>query len=143
VNVVAISKDNKLVLIQQFRYGENALTLEIPGGMIDKDDTPLETAKRELEEETGFTAGNIIPLGFSVPNPAIQANRMHHFLATDCVYTKTEKFDEHESIVTRLVNPSDIKGLIQNGEISHSLVLAAFLRFEYYQSSNSKHNYES
>jgi len=126
VNVIAITKQNEVVLIEQYRHGAEQITLEIPGGMIDENETPETAAKRELLEETGFDAKKIILLGKSQPNPAIQNNKMFHFLAVGCEKIKEAEFNEHESVVTKLVSLSEIENLISGGKITHSLVIAAF-----------------
>jgi ADP-ribose pyrophosphatase len=125
VNVVAITKENEVVLIEQFRHGVEKMILEIPGGMVDEGEDPKHGALRELVEETGFTPGKLILIGKSFPNPAIQNNTIHHFLALDCVKTGEVEFDDHESIATRLVSLSELDELVHNGEITHSLAVTA------------------
>ncbi len=130
VNVIALTEDKQVVLIEQFRHGTEEIILEIPGGMIDAGEEPIIAAARELVEETGFAAREIIPLGKSRPNPAIQNNWIYHFLALDCEKIKDTAFDEHESIFTKLAALAEIEQFVENGEITHSLVLAAFYKFK-------------
>ena len=132
VNVVALTKDYDVVLIEQFRHGIKEVILEIPGGMIDDGEEPETAARRELVEETGYTAKEFVFLGKSRPNPAIQNNWIYHFAALDAEKTREAEFDEHESIVTKLCPVMAIPNLIQSGEITHSLVLAAFQYFSFY-----------
>ena len=126
VNIIPVLETGEVVLIEQYRHGIQDYTLEIPGGIIDKDEKPLEAAKRELIEETGVESGSIFEIGRSRPNPAIQNNWVYHFAAKNCKLTSNTKFDEHESIVTRLVSIDDVPKLIFEERITHSLVLAAF-----------------
>jgi ADP-ribose pyrophosphatase len=133
VNVIALTPENETVLIDQFRHGLEKTIFEIPGGMVDSNESPLEAAKRELAEETGYTSDKWILLGRSHPNPAIQNNEIFHYLAIDCQKTMAVNFDDHESISTMLYSLSDIREMIADGRISHSLVVAAF----YYLSSRS------
>ncbi len=126
VNVIALTKQNEVVLIEQYRHGTEEIVLEIPGGMIDKDEKPEMAAKRELLEETGFSSEKFVCLGKSLPNPAIQNNLIYHFLAIDCEKTEETRFDEHESVITKLLPLDEIENLIRSGKITHSLVIAAF-----------------
>lgn len=129
VNVIAFTKDEKVILIEQFRHGIEEITLELPGGMVDARENADDAAKRELLEETGFAANKMIYLGKSRPNPALQNNWIHHFLALACEKISKTKFDEHESINTKFASTSEIDELIDNEQITHSLVLAAFYKF--------------
>jgi len=124
-NIVAITKNKEIVLIEQFRHGTASMILEIPGGMIDGDEDPLAAGSRELIEETGYSPGRMIAIGRSFPNPAIQNNTIHHYLALDCEKTADVAFDDHESIVTCLVPLSELENLVHNGEITHSLAITA------------------
>jgi 8-oxo-dGTP pyrophosphatase MutT (NUDIX family) len=126
VNIIALTPEKDVVLIEQFRYGTEEIILEIPGGMIDGSESAETAAKRELLEETGYSAESWIFLGISRPNPAIQNNSLFHYLALDCKKTAETAFDEHESVTTRLTPLREVEGLIANGDISHSLVVSAF-----------------
>ncbi len=126
VNVIAFTEKNEIVLIEQFRHGIEEIILEIPGGMVDEDESADAAAKRELLEETGYSSEEFVFLGKSRPNPAISDNWMHHFAAFNCEKNAETHFDEHENVVTKLVAAGSIKELIKSGAITHSLVLTAF-----------------
>ena len=132
VNVLALTKDHNVVLIEQFRHGIEEVILEIPGGMIDEAEDPEAAARRELLEETGFTAEEFVFLGKSRPNPAIQNNWVYHFAAINAEKTGDVEFDEHENVVTKLYPVTELPNLVKSGEITHSLVLAALQYFSYY-----------
>ncbi len=132
VNVIAVTKDSEVVLIEQFRHGSGEIILEIPGGMIDGGESPETAARRELLEETGYSAEKFIFLGKSRPNPAINNNWLYHFAALNAEKTEDVKFDEHESALTKLFPLNEIPSQIKTGEITHSLVLAAFHYFSIY-----------
>jgi ADP-ribose pyrophosphatase len=129
VNVIPLTPDNKVVMIRQYRHGIRDITLEIPGGLVEADDTPLGAAGRELREETGYREGEMIPLGTVHPNPAIQNNRCYTFLAKDAVPAGRQDLDEKEDIEVILYPLEEIQGLISDGTITHSLVVVAFYRF--------------
>jgi len=129
VNIIAFTKDKKVILIEQFRHGTEEITLELPGGMVDSQEKAADAVRRELLEETGFSTDEIIYLGKSRPNPALQNNWIHHFLAPLCEKSGETNFDEHESINTKFVSLKDIEQLIESEQITHSLVLAAFYKF--------------
>lgn len=129
VNVIALTKERKVVLIEQFRHGIEQNILELPGGMIDENEEPEIGARRELLEETGYSAEKFIFLGKSHPNPAIQNNWIYHYLAENCEKLDDVEFDEHESVITKLFDLDEIENLIENETITHSLVLAALLRY--------------
>lgn len=126
VNIIALTAEKEAILIEQFRYGTEEIIVEIPGGIIDGQESAEAAAKRELLEETGYTAREWVCLGKSIPNPAIQNNTVFHYLALDCEKTAETAFDEHESVTTRLTPLADIEDLIGEGVISHSLVISAF-----------------
>lgn len=126
VNIIALTTEKEAVLIEQFRYGTEEIIVEIPGGIIDREESAEAAAKRELLEETGYTAREWVFLGKSIPNPAIQNNTVFHYLALDCEKTAETAFDEHESVTVRLTALAEIGDLIGEGVISHSLVISAF-----------------
>lgn len=129
VNVIPLTADGQVLLIEQYRHGIEEITLEIPGGMVDGEESAHDAVRRELLEETGYTAREIVPLGRTRPNPAIQNNWMHHFLALDVEQKQEAKFDAHEHVTIKLVPLADVPGLIHSGAITHALVVAAFHHF--------------
>ncbi|MEZ4472579.1 MAG: NUDIX hydrolase [bacterium] len=126
VNVIALSPADDVVLVRQFRHGTADLTLEIPGGMVDPGESPLEAAQRELLEETGCRAAAWLPLGVVEPNPAIQSNRCHTYLALDAVGAAAQSLDPGEIIRIEAAPLADIPSLVATGEIRHALVVAGF-----------------
>jgi 8-oxo-dGTP pyrophosphatase MutT (NUDIX family) len=126
INVIPLLPDGRVVMIRQYRFGTETETLEIPGGMCDPGEEPAVAASRELLEETGFTAASWTLLGAVHPNPAIQSNTCHTFLADGLTRVAEPNPDPNESFEERLVALDDIPGLIAGGEITHSLVVAAF-----------------
>ena len=129
VNVIPLTRRNEVILIRQYRHGIRGLTLEIPGGLVEGQDTPEEAAVKELREETGYEASEMIPLGSVLPNPAIQNNRCYTFVAKDVVLAGEQQLDEQEDIEVLRRPLEDIPRLIREGEVNHSLVVAAFLKY--------------
>jgi 8-oxo-dGTP pyrophosphatase MutT (NUDIX family) len=131
VNVIAVTRDNQLVMVEQFRHGSDTIELEIPGGMIDPDDgSPVVAGVRELREETGFEGQNARVIGEILPNPAIMTNTCHTILVEDCELKHPTLFDHCEDLATRLVPIAEIPSLVQAQKIRHSLVVVALYYFE-------------
>jgi 8-oxo-dGTP pyrophosphatase MutT (NUDIX family) len=135
VNVIALTPADEVVLIRQYRAGSNAICLEIPGGMVDEGESPLEAAKRELAEETGFTAETWRTLGTALPNPAIFNNRLHSYLALDAKLTTEQRFDTSEVIELQTTPLAEVRAMLRDGRIDHALVITAFahLMFELHE----------
>lgn len=130
VNVVAITKEGKFVLCEQYRSGTDRVTLEIPGGAIDPGEDPLVAAKRELEEETGYTCEEMIHLGTVEPNPAFQTNFCHTYLAKNCSLTQKQNLDPFEEIIVHEFSKEELDEKLKSGEINHALVVAAMYYYE-------------
>jgi ADP-ribose pyrophosphatase len=125
VNVVALTPENEVVLVRQFRFGRHDFFLEIPGGMIERGEDPVVAGVRELREETGYEGTSARLLGSVHPNPAIQSNTMHVVLVEGARKVGPTSFDINEEIETSLVPASRIMEWVREGKITHSLVLNA------------------
>ena len=132
VNVIGVTKEKQAIFIEQYRPGSESMIFEIPGGMIDEGEDPEATVRRELEEETGYKPNRLIKVGCSYPNPAQQGNKLYSYLALDCERSGRTNFDEHESMVTKLVPLQQIAELVHNGVITHSLAITAIYYAERY-----------
>jgi len=131
INVVPVTPTGNLVLIRQFRHGTASLVWEVPGGMMDaEDESPAEAARRELVEETGYVPEETVFLGLVHPNPAIQNNRCHTFLARNVRPHKTQRLDGTEDIEVREASWAEVSRMVDQGVISHSLVLTALFWYQ-------------
>jgi len=130
VNIIALTPAADVLLIEQYRNGTDKITLEIPGGMVDAGEEAVEAARRELEEETGYRAEQLIEIGWVEPNPAFLNNRCTTFLALGCRPEGRTNFDPAEDIELKLRPMDDFSPLIDAGKIRHALVLAAHDHFK-------------
>ncbi|MEZ0217635.1 MAG: NUDIX hydrolase [Rariglobus sp.] len=129
VNVLALTPDHHLVMVNQFRYGIDAFSWEIPGGMIDAGEDPVAAAVRELQEETGYVGTSARLLGSVNPNPAIMNNRCHLVLVENAVLREAQEWDDDEEIELTTVPVDEVYVWAQSGRITHSLVLNGLLLF--------------
>jgi GxxExxY protein len=138
VNVIPLTPKGNVVMIYQYRHGTEEVTLEVPGGMVDAaDGDPAVSAVRELREETGYAAGEIVHLGTVAPNPAFMDNRCHSYLALDVRRVAEVQLDGAEDIAFVEVPLADIPALIRDGKITHSLTITAFHHLGLYQEAKN------
>ena len=131
VNVVAVTPEQELVMVEQYRHGTETVELEIPGGLLDSaHETPLAAGLRELREETGYEGEQACVLCEQLPNPAFLSNRCSTVLVQRCVPKHPLAWDHAEDLVTHLVPVADLAGLVRSGRIRHSIIVAALYHFE-------------
>jgi ADP-ribose pyrophosphatase len=130
VHVLPVTVTGEVVMIRQFRHGIQAITLEIPGGLVDPGLSPEEAARKELLEETGYGAGDLIPLGWVHPQPAVFSNRCLAFLAPAVTRERTASPEETEDIEILPVALTEIPALIRQGAITNAMVLITFYLYE-------------
>jgi 8-oxo-dGTP pyrophosphatase MutT (NUDIX family) len=130
VNVIALTASGQVVLIEQYRHGIGAVTLEIPGGTVDDGEDPVTAGLRELAEETGYTGKSVEVIGTVTPNPAILNNVCTTLLVRNAERTREPELDTMEEIAVRLEPVENVADLIRSGEIDHALVVAAFHLFD-------------
>lgn len=129
VNVIAVTPEDEIVFIRQFRPGVGGVRLEIPGGIVEEGEEPARAAARELLEETGFAGDEPVHLCTTEPNPAIQDNRCHSFLVTGARRVAEPAWDDDEWIDCELRPAADLARLVERGEMVHALLLVPLLRY--------------
>lgn len=124
-NVVAVTDEGKVVLVWQYRFGTDAMSLEVPGGVIDPGESPESAARRELREETGYDATSFELLSVVEPNPALQGNRCWTYLARGAKHVAPTEWDAEEELETVLLGEDDLGAAIDDGHVTHALVVVA------------------
>ncbi len=113
VNIIPITinerKEPCFVLVRQYRPGAGKLSLEFPGGLVDPGESCESAAGRELREETGYCAGELLHIGTTNPNPAFMTNTMRTYIARDLSLCSPQDLDEDEHIE---VFPVPIKDIV-------------------------------
>lgn len=128
VNMVVLTPENELVMIKQYRHGAGVIDWEIPAGNVEPGETDFErTARRELLEETGFSADSFEFITSLSPNPANHSNSVHVFLVRDAVKIQEPEFDETELIITELMPISDVLEMITSNKFKHSIEISCLL----------------
>ena len=135
-NVVAITRSNEVVLIRQYRHGIQEVLWEIPGGVVEDGEYPLDGVKRELLEETGYSASEFIQVGKTYPNPAFQTNIMYCYLALNAEKVAAQNLDGGEDIEVHLIPLDDLIEMAKRGNFSHALQVAALFYAVNYLNDN-------
>ena len=128
INVVALTDEGLSIMVDQYRFGIGARTLETPGGMVDPGEDPLTAAKRELLEETGYGGGKWRHLGAVEPNPAIHPHLCHHFLADGVRRIQAPEPGPGEAIGLEFLSFTGIRAAMADGRLRHALALSALAR---------------
>lgn len=125
--VCCVSVDRELVLIEQYRHGRGAITLELPAGVIEVGESPRAGAERELREETGYVAEQWRSLGCLTPEPARGTHRAHLFVATGAQRRGEPELDASEDVRVRRFPLEAVGALLDEGRVEHAVHVAALL----------------
>ena len=129
VNVIAITKDGRFVMERQYRYGADSTNYEIPCGVMEEGETPLQAAQRELQEETGYGGGEWKELMCISPNPTSMTNMTHCFVAEGVEKISGQNLDDTEDLEVHLMSREDVLMLLKNNEMIQSLMIAPLLKY--------------
>jgi ADP-ribose pyrophosphatase len=125
VNAVALTTDNEIIMVRQYRHAGDIISLEIPGGVIDGDEKPEDAVRRELLEETGYSFETIALIATLYPNPATANNVTYTYLLTGGIKTQEQHLDEHEILNVEKYSIAEVKQLLLENKIDQSLHASA------------------
>jgi len=129
VVILPLQRPDTLFLVEQYRKPAESVLLELPAGIMDTGEHPLEAAKRELKEETGLEASEWIPLGEAYPSPGFCTEYMYFFLATD-LKKGEHSLDEDERITCRSFSLAEFEDFIDKGAIKDAKTLVGYFLFQ-------------
>ncbi len=129
INVIAITKEGLFVIERQYRHGTQSIDFELCAGIVERGESPLATAQRELLEETGYAGGEWDLYCISAPNPAAMTNRNYSFLAKGVCYTGERHQEATEDIEVNLVTFEELKTLVEEGSFLQGQMLAPLWKY--------------
>jgi ADP-ribose pyrophosphatase len=126
VTILALTRQQEVVMVRQYRHGAQKVILELPGGAMEpEDESPLQAARRELLEETGYASDRFIQIGCVSPNPAIQTNLIYSYLALDAEKIGSQNLDGTEEIEVVLKPLEEVIAMAMHGELLQSMQVSA------------------
>ena len=131
INVIAITAEGLFIIEKQYRNGIRAINYEICAGMIDEGETPIEAARRELLEETGYGGGKWVEFCITTPNPSSMNNYNYTFLAVGVTKVAKVRAEESEEIEVELLTLEQVKQLLLDGKITEGIMQAPLWRYIY------------
>ncbi len=131
INVLAITEDGHYVLEEQFRQGLNDVFIELPAGVAEEGEDPETAARRELEEETGYTGGEWELLSVISANPSVNNNLTYCYLAKGVRLTSCQHLDRTEDIAVKLVTHEELTGIMERDEMKQALMAAPIWKYLY------------
>ena len=137
VNVIAITQEGQFIMEQQYRHGLEVNSIELPCGVMEKGEQPLEAAQRELLEETGYGNGEWSKLMTIAPNPSSMNNWTHCFLAVGVEKIANQSLDATEELTVHLMSEAEVKSLLENDQIYQALMVAPLYKYFHLKKGSS------
>lgn len=129
INIIAITKDGNMLLERQYRHARQLVAYELPAGVVENGEEPVEAAKRELFEETGYTGGEWRHFMTMCPNPGACTNVSHTFIAEGVERTSTQHLENTEDIAVYEKPVDEVFQLLSDGEFHQALMAAPLWRY--------------
>ncbi len=137
INIIAVTDKGQIILERQWRQALGVVSLEIPAGVVEEGETPLEAAQRELAEETGYTGGSWTELLTIAPNPGVMTNMCHCFVAEGVTHTTSQHLDATEDLEVMLCDETEVFEKLQSGAFLQAMMVAPLWRY-FYQKQERK-----
>jgi len=129
INVIAITEDGKYVMVEQYRHGLARVGIELCAGVVEPGEAPEAAARRELEEETGYTGGKW-ELGMVIcGNPSVTDNYTYCYIARGVTKTSEQHLDANEDITVKLISEDELLEIMKADEMKQALMAAPLLRY--------------
>lgn len=138
VNVIARTADGHFVMVEQYRHGLNDIFVELCAGVVEEGETPLEGAKRELREETGYEGGVWTQQMVICGNPSVTNNLTYCFLAEGVELKSRQHLDATEDINVKLLTEEELYGMLLRDEVKQALMAAPLWRYFALRACNSR-----
>lgn len=129
INVIAITKEGQMVLVRQYRHGLQRTNFEIVAGCMEEGEQPIDAAKRELMEETGFGGGEWQEIMQLCANPSTTNNMTHSFLAKGVERISTQHLDATEDIEVYLFPQEEVRQMLERGDFVQALMIAPLWKY--------------
>ena len=129
VNIIARDREGRYVMVEQYRHGLGMVGSELCAGVVEAGEEPEAAARRELEEETGYTGGNWTLCTTLCGNPSVTNNMTYCYLATDVELTTGQHLDANEDIVVRLLDEAEVLDLLMSDKMKQALMAAPLWRY--------------
>ncbi|WP_263770552.1 NUDIX hydrolase [Propionivibrio soli] len=128
--VIPVLPTGEIVLVRQYKHGIGEITIEFPAGRIESDQTPEMAAHAELRQETGLKAGSLEPIGEFFPAPTKDSTRVFGFVATECVFSEKQDFDQTEDIDVIRADSRQLDQWIREGKVASSDTIALWSKYK-------------